>query len=600
VAKVDPESTPLYEGDIIVRVGADHLPCPRGPEQAIYPVIQLVWPSTERQPNPNVEITIRWQDKLDADKPSKSPNPKFIGLMMPDGRQWVGYRVPDKDRELFESLRKKWGMWFMRVRRQGEGRDAYFTFFEGGGWFPSSIVTELDRRVQEVDAETMRHSLLRAWKDTIDAVAKKYPSMVPDDETMRRRVATFSKIPTILEELGGGPLPWKLRELPHWGKPDNKAHEFAVSTYLMLLKALQQNAKKGGEKVKHEHAKMYDLLRTAKIFEITPESYVEMHLEVDRYVTEDIAHLPFHHPNDEKVEIPEGEGMLLHKRTAEAAQRLPFPDKMPFDVCWFAITGTMAISDIQAFTRGLPEDDGPYMLAGVLATSEGEHHELFIANKADRYGRDLEMRLYMSTHRVEEEQRWLHPLCLAPFVLHFMVDSINEHQTTIVALRKLGFQSQGKIRKGLGDLGIKKAVPPPFYTVYLRDKVIKEIAKGYSGGKLRAKLAHRFDVRGHWCFKIFRGPMPMDVELELHLDNLKYSIYKNRPVDEWVKDALREREQALPQEGEWLAVKRFWKNSYVKGPEGAQYVPSTRRATKGVLAFDNEGSSDEDDSSHVA
>ena len=166
--------------------------------------------------------------------------------------------------------------------------------------------------------------------------------------------------------------------------------------------------------------------------------------------------------------------------------------------------------------------------------------------------------------------------------------------------RKLGMQSQSKLRKGLGDLGLKKAVPPPFYTVYMRDKVIKEIAKGYSGGKLRAKPSHRFDVRGHWCFKIYRGVMPMDVELELHLDNLKYSIYKNRPVDEWVKEALRERDMALPQECEWIAVKRYWKNSYVKGPDGAQYVPSTRRATKGVLAFDNEAASGQDTDAEVA
>jgi hypothetical protein len=600
MAKVDPEKEPLFEGDVVVRVGADSIPCPRGDKHPVYPVVQLIWPSTERQPNPNVEMTIRWQDKLYAEKPSKSSSPKYIGLMMPDGRQWIGYRVSDKDRQQFEQLRQKWGMWFMRVRRQGEDRDAYFTFFNDGGFFAGSIVTQLDERVEEVNAQELRDNLLRAWKDTIDFVAEKYPKMLPAEDILRRRVAQLNKIPGILEEIGGGPLPWKKKEMPWWGKPDNKAHEFAVSTYLMLLKALQQNAlnKKAGEKTKHEHAKMYDLLRSAKIFEITPESYVEMHLEVDRHVTEDIAHLPFHHPNDPKVEIPEGEGMLLHKRTAEAVMKLPFPDKMPFETCWFAITGAMAISQIQAFSRGLPDDDGPYMLAGILVTSDGEHHELLLSNKADLYGRDVEMRLYMSTHRVEEEQRWLHPLCLAPFILHFIVDSINDHQSTVISQRKLGFQSQSKLKKGLGDLGIKKAVPPPFYTVYLRDKVIKEIAKGYSGGKLRAKLSHRFDVRGHWCFKIYRGPMPMDVELELHLDNLKYSIYKNRPVDEWVKDALHERDQALPQEGEWIAVKKFWKNSYVKGPDGAQYVPSTRRATKGVLAFDNEGSSSEDDDPH--
>lgn len=603
MAKVTPE-TPIVEGQIIVRVGADGAACPNGPNFHIYPVIQLVWPDSEAQPLPQGSLTIRWQDKLDADKPSKSPNPKYIGLVTDHGQQWVGYRVSDKDRQLFEMLRKKWGMWFLRVRRQSENKEVYWTFFNDGGHFPGSIITMLMSKVETFDADELRADLKRAWDQTVDVLKHKAPSWISESERLKFQLERIMRIPALLEEVGGGPLPWNPKELPHWGRPDNKAHEYVVKTYLMTLRALQQNALSRkvsvSEKVQQECAKMYDLLRRAKIFEVTPESYVEMHLAVDRHVTEDIAHLTFHPPGEEKVDIPEEEGILLHRRQMEACEKLPFPDKMPFDVCWFAVTGLLGISHHQAETRGLPfaEENGEFALLGILATSEGEHHELLVSRMYEDDGDTLAMKLHIVTHHVEEEPSWQHGLCLAPFVLHFVVDAINEHQTTIVAQRKLGMQMQSKLRKGLGDLGLKKAVPPPFYTVYMRDKVIKEIAKAYSGGKLRAKPSHRFDVRGHWCYKIYRGSMPMDVELELDLDKKKYSIYKDRIVDDWVKEALREREMALPQPGEWLAIKRYWKDSYVKGPENAQYIPSTRRATKGVLAFDNADASD--DSTRVA
>lgn len=596
MAKVDPDETPIYEGDVIVRVGADSMPCPKGPAEMIYPVIQLVWPDTERYPNPKGDLTIRWQDKLDATKPSKSATPKYIGLMTPEGQQWVGYRVSDKDRVIFETLRKKWGMWFLRVRRQYEDKDHYWTFFNDGGFFFGSVMERMPEYVQEVDATELREMLIRSWQDTLNLVRKQNPELLPSQDQIHTRFAALTKIPSILEEVGGGSLPWIIKELAHWGKPSGKSHDEIVAFYLRILTALKRNSenKKISEKFQHECLKMYGLLRQAKIFEVAPEAYVELHIQVDRYVTEEIAELTFHDPRDAKVEVPEEEGVLLYRRQMEAAQVLPFPEKFPFDVCWFAIAGGVALSDHQIQTRGLKGETGMYLLAGVLAGEDGEHHELLLSHGTNRRGDYIDTNLHIVTHRVEEETSWQHQLCLAPFVLHALIDGVNDHQTTIVAQRKLSLHSQSTIRKGLGDLGLKRPIPPPFYTVYLRDKVIKEVVKGWGGGKLRAKYAHRFDVRGHFCFKIYRGQMPMDPEMELHLDKLRYNIFKNKPLDEVTIEALRERGQPPRQDGEWIAIKKYWKNSYVKGPEDGPYVPSTRKATKGVIGIDNGDSSEED------
>lgn len=602
MAKVDPETT-IYEGDVIVRVGADHLPCPNGAQQYIYPVIQLIWPSTERYPNPKGNLTVRWQDKLDSSKPSKSPTPKYIGLVTDEGLQWIGYRVSDKDRELFEQLRKKWGMWFMRVRRQGEDKDFYITFFNDGGWHGGAVISRMDEYVQSCNAKELQEMLLTSWQDTVKMVMEKAPHLLPKSEDeLHRRAIALSKIPAILEDVGGGPLPWVLKELPHWGKPSNKTHDEVIGVYLTLLKALKRNSenKNINDRFRGECSKMYVMLRQAKIFEVTPESYVELHLQVDRYVTEEIAQLPFHHPNDPKVdpEVIRKEGALLYERQMKACMELPFPEKFPFDVCWFAISGGVAISEHQAATRGLSGPTGTYLLAGILVGQDGEHHELLLSQGTNRRGDYVDTNLNIVTHRVEEEVTWQHSLSLAPFVLHSMIDCINDHQTTVVAQRKLSFHSQSRIRKGLLDLGLKKPIPPPFYTVHLRDKVIKEMIKGYGAGALRAKYAHRFDVRGHWCFKIYRGQMPMDIDFETDLDKLNYSIFKTKPLDDVTIEALRERGQPPRADNEWIAIKRFWKNSYVKGPEDGPYVPSTRKATKGVLSIDNGNSSDEDDLSH--
>lgn len=595
MAKVDPRKMHIPDGDVVVRVGADMLSCPKGADQPIYPVIELIWSENAPEIGPPGGITIRWQDKMDADKPSKSAAPKYIGLMSRNSEQWVGYRVSDKDRQMFESLRKKWGMWFLRVSRQDDGRSLYWTMFNDGAYFPGSLVNIINDASADANAGQMRRVIDDAWMDA-EAKKKIHPDMMVSDGLDETRLASMLKIPAILEELGGGPLPWVPKELPHWGRPSNKTHDEIVAFYLRILGALKRNAenKKISEKFQSECGKMYSILRQAKIFEIAPEAYVELHLEVDRYVTEEIADLPFHDPRDEKVVIPEGEGTLLYRRQMEAVQVLPFPEKFPFDVCWFAIAGGVALSDLQIQTRGLKGDTGMYLLAGILAGEDGEHHELLLSHGTNRRGDYIDTNLHIVTHRVEEESSWQHQLCLAPFVLHALIDGVNDHQTTIVAQRKLSLHSQSTIRKGLGDLGLKRPIPPPFYTVYLRDKVIKEVVKGWGGGKLRAKYAHRFDVRGHWCFKIYRGQMPMDAEMELYLDKLRYNIFKNKPLDEVTIDALCERGQPPRADNEWIAIKKFWRNSYVKGPEDGQYVPSTRKATKGVIGIDNGDSSEED------
>jgi hypothetical protein len=576
-------STDIVDGEVVVRVGADTLSCPKGPSHPMYPVIELIWPLDAPEIGPRGGVTIRWQDKMDSTKPSKSTAPKYIGLIEPNGRQWVGYRVPNHNRELFESLRKKWGMWFLRVKRLDDGRSLYWTMFNDGGYFPGSLVSIIQEASPDANAAQMRDVFRQAWDDA-EQKSKIRPDMLLASDLGRRLFDAISKIPTILEELGGGPLPWVRKEMPWWGKPGHAGHEYVVRMYLGILKSVRQNLllttdEKDLVRERAEYVRMYEMIRKARIFEVAAESYTELHNQIDDQAAR---------------EAKPGED--VSSGLAEINERLPFPDKLPFRTCWFGLTDIVTIEDNAAKVRGLK--GGPYVLIGILVDECGDHHEVLLNNEAERYGDTFALHAEIVTHRIEERDEWLYQWCLAPLILHALVDGINEHQTTIVTQRKVGFQSQGKIKKGLEDLGIKRPIPPPFYTVYLKDQLIHEMVGPRGPGRLRAKYGHRFDVRGHWSYKVHRGQMPIDPEYELHLQKLKYTIFKDGPLDENTIAAFAERELPPRENGEWIAVKKFWKESYVKGPETGPYIPSTRRATKGILAFDNKEPVYEDDHSY--
>ena len=623
-----PSKAPLAPGNVLVRVGADTIPCPKGATTPIYPVVELIWPASESDSGafPTGKVRVGWSRREGDRRPIKNlsqakvihihdpddPDARCSSMQVaenpddPDGLWGVRYKVSPRDRDQFEDLRRQWrGMWFLRISRQGIEESRWFCYFDDGTPFLGHFAARVRDTYVLDTAKSMRLALMAQWTEQAASIPEsRYSKKVREEHA-----EVIRTIPEILEKIGGGPLPWIPKKLPHWGRPDRGAHDEIVKNYLVLLEMFKQSAedKRNSEGRRKEFGYIWHLMRRAKIFEIAPESFVELHLEVDRYCTEEIAQLKFYDPRETDERPSDEEGKLLYKRQTAALESLPFPQKMPFDVCWFAISEGVGLSEHQRQTRGIKKGNAKHLLLGMLVTSSGEFHEVIITQ--DRRGAQG---LLMVTHRVSPEMsqpwmaelrtekaptdRWYYPLCLAPFILHKIVDCINEHQTLIVSQRRLSTQNANRLKKGMKTPKNKKPVPPPFYTVYLKDKTIRETVRAYGVGVPRAAYSHRFDVRGHWCSRIHRGQLPMDPAEELKLESLKYEIYKNRPLDPWVKEIMREKNLPPRQHNQWIAIKRWWKGSYVKGPEDAEYIPSTRRATKGPLAFDNKPRRSENDS----
>jgi len=122
-----------------------------------------------------------------------------IGLMNRDGEQWVGYRVPDKDRLMFESLRKKWGMWFLRVSRQDDGSSMYWTMFNDGAYFPGSIVSIINDASTDANAAQMRRVIDQAWREA-EEKSRTHPDMKLTDDLGKQRHEAIMKVPALLRQ----------------------------------------------------------------------------------------------------------------------------------------------------------------------------------------------------------------------------------------------------------------------------------------------------------------------------------------------------------------------------------------------------------------
>jgi len=576
----------IPDGGVLVRVGTEAVDCHHVDDKGIMPCIEVVWPSSEPNPWPRHAMAIRWVSKPNSTK-NTTINPKYINLYDPvSDLGWLHYRTDSADRTRFETLREKWGMWFLKVIRQGDGDARWYAYFNEGGFpFHGDFPANIDQHVL-LDSDEMRLFLAKMFDGVIaeddGSIAKGISEQLGSDLNRYREVV--SNIPAVLEEVGGGPLPWVPRALPGWGRPGKSEHDYIVNKYIEILSHVEDVCNEGeveGERLQ-EYLSILKALRVARIFEISPESYIELHAEIDRYCTEEVAQLTYHSPGDEKVDIPEEETVLLYERQKKACMLLPFPGNLPFESCWFAIGDIVAMSVNQQEARGIRDPSYLYSTAGFLATRGGELHEVIF--RCDPQSREIEAVIVMP-HRRSLDSDWTSPLCLVPFIFERMVFCINEHSTFVLGHRSLGARDRGRLAKTLRTKHNRKPAPPAFYTVYLKDVVIRETIKTHGLGLPKSAYGHRFDVRGHWHGKLYRGPLPIPPDEELSYEKRGYTVYKTKELDQWAIDELIRKDQPMKRSGEWIAIKRKWVLEFIKpNNKDLPYIPSNRKATKGILA----------------
>lgn len=598
----------IAAGGVAVRVGGDMMECPKGRRVPLIPVIQLIWAQGMRE-IPAGRVNLVWTDKEGSSKPGKTG--KYLSIIAEKSAiqvggewkgkwdtkdlytPWVSYKCPKADRESFKRLHDKWGCFFLVVGEGSlSGKSIAFLVFKDGTPWPGSMYFELDKYTNN-SAAVIKDTILEAWGKAYQDL-KNNPVVSGQLGDVAALKDTLLRIPDVLEELGGK-LPWTRNNLPHWGVPDKKMHDEIVFVYITTMKGLLKEAEDSPQ-YRSEFLYQHGLMRKAKVFEVAPESFMELCRETLAQLDE-----RFDVGLTDKVELFNEETLTeaaqdrlarLHSRLDKAIHSLEFPDHLPFDVCWFGLgEGLPPLTQIGVEARNL-DVKTEYNILGYLITNRGEVHELLVFQRPDGYGGVQIVSYHFDPTTLAGEATgiigWKYPRTTMPWVLCAMIDAVNQHQNTILELRRTTPHTAGMFKRARHELGVRKPTPPPFYTVYMRDSVIRDAVRERAQVP-RAQPGHRFDRRGSYIHRIQRGPLPMDPEVERKLlrvkakDGSRYRIFKGHMPSKW-KKVLRKRHLPTKQPGEWVAILRSWRSETVCGPKDAPYIPSTRKATKGPLA----------------
>ena len=266
----------------------------------------------------------------------------------------------------------------------------------------------------------------------------------------------------------------------------------------------------------------------------------------------------------------------------------PFPDRLPFDACFFCFGRRLDLVEMPAVLHARVRAaqlaelgvSSVYML-GYLVAWEGDTPFIFTALQFGE-GDGMEGVGLLRTSAVGliktyEDGEWLQPASLDPWILTMLVKAINDHKQIVeghpsTLTSKMARKVASKKSKHLLPL------PAPFYSVDLKDELIapppKKMMKTASGRSI--EWSHRWDVRGHECVRIERGPMPVLPKEAEKLQKRGYRIYEGTSLGAEDAARLLKRGIRAPGPAEWIAVLSYWRDSFVKGPEEKPYVPGAR------------------------
>lgn len=369
-------------------------------------------------------------------------------------------------------------------------------------------------------------------------------------------------------------------------------------------------------------SKFYKYLKDARIFQFKARDFNALYHIADLYVTTGAGYKWV--PADIKKlgKTPHEEAVAVANFTLNEGVKVPYPEKLPFDSCYFAWGTGVQPSYVQAHQYGL-DPRNFNLIMGTLVSSTGWAFTIIMKGKADTVGfavgKDQSiiggMRQLVVVERIGEynyeehkyhkhadedaltsrdriildsampEERlmpegWTLPYALAPWMIVYAVDAIDSNDSLIKVQpgtlhERMMFQRFSKQHK-------KRFMPAPYYTVIVQPTTYEEYEKTVRS-RPRKPVDYRFDVRGHYGHKVVRGTLPIDPKLIWQLHKRKYEIFHalNRPHGEALALLMRRRIQP-PRENEWLAYLRFRRDNFIKGPKDKPYIPSVRRLKKGL------------------
>jgi len=264
----------------------------------------------------------------------------------------------------------------------------------------------------------------------------------------------------------------------------------------------------------------------------------------------------------------------------EQAAHCTLPDKIPFPACYFAFGAGIRTEFRELDGSPIPKAEGADTgLFVAVVITENRDVLSFVAKYPKRFASRVSRPAFVAT-AVREGGQWVRPETLLPWIIPTLIEYVNDHKTLVEeGARDFGYRRQ--VERRSKQLHIRPPVPPPFYVVYLQDKLIQERVRSTIKTSRKIDWQHRWQVRGSWNIRVKRGRLPIDPEVEVELRKRKYQIYAGIPqMPADLADELHRRGIAPRGRDEWLAVLRYWRKAHVKGPEGKPLIESVRRSTK--------------------
>lgn len=267
------------------------------------------------------------------------------------------------------------------------------------------------------------------------------------------------------------------------------------------------------------------------------------------------------------------------KKGTEAAEKIPLPEKLPFPAVFVGFSKPLDVSEYDEFGKLVRQrfkvgfyvddtgavgyfelwpDDDPNNPIGLTLESQP------LRNTPDFHAHGVPSSMF---HRWENGCEWL------PIELVSLIKLINSFQK----LSATGMSLEQKML--LKDVNKNcptafRMVPKPYYRIPLRHGLIEPFVQGRKS-RVTWQLDHRHRVRGHWVTKFERGPKPIDPRREKDLLERRYKIYSG-PMSPEMEHQLRLRNQPLKRSDEWMAILRFWRKDFVRGPADKPLIPGVR------------------------
>jgi hypothetical protein len=369
-----------------------------------------------------------------------------------------------------------------------------------------------------------------------------------------------------------------------------KAKPRTLDNYLFTLERLRVHATESADALEQQQASLlWAEASHARLIEIKPELYANLYHEADVFTTERLAGQtwkPYDRNDRGKVDAD-----MILRRITDVGRVMPFPEKLPFPAVFLSFRNELRLSNMQVHARVPPRfrnkipAEATGRILGYLLTEGPLAVEFYVVDDV-RPGESVFLYEALYVHRnfpgvdAEDAHSWVNSFMLYPWVLNIIVDLINDHKTLVIEHPDSLFRKKWK--KNRKAFSIKRRIPPPYYSVILRDKVIKDMLDGMHKKHpegMHFSYGHRFDVRRHERVRIMRGPLPLPDKTRKQLQKEpKRRIYTVEPMSAEDTERLARRGVPAKRKDEWLAILVSEIQPHVKPHDDSlPYIPATRK-----------------------